>query len=111
MPTLENLVSGAAVEERTGAKPYDIPQDDALWDQLAEYLAHGLRNTIYYWSPDTIVLGGSMITGTPAIPIENIKHHTEFILGNDMDVPKIKVASLRDDSGLYGAMALLAEKD
>lgn len=111
LPTLENLVSGAAVEERTGAKPYDIPQGDAMWDQLAEYLAHGLRNTIYYWSPDTIVLGGSMITGDPSIPIENIKKHTALILGDDMAIPDIKKASLKDDSGLYGAMALLGMKD
>lgn len=111
LPTLENLVSGAAVEERTGMKPYDIAQDDALWDQLANYLAHGLRNTIYYWSPDTIVLGGSMITGDPKIPIENIRRHTALVLGEDMEVPDIKAASLKDDSGLYGAMALLASRD
>lgn len=111
LPTLENLVSGAAVEERTGSKPYDIPQEDAIWDQLAEYLAHGLRNTILYWSPDTIVLGGSMMVGDPVIPIENVKRHTELILGDDMEIPDIKAAKLKDDSGLYGAMALLAEQD
>lgn len=107
LPTLENLVSGAAVEERTGAKPYDIPQDDAIWDQLANYLAHGLRNTIYYWSPDTIVLGGSMVTGDPAIPIENIRRHTVAVLNDDIAVPEIRAAKLKDDSGLYGAMVLL----
>ncbi len=111
LPTLENLVSGAAIEERTGAKPYDIPQDDAIWDQLANYLAHGLRNTIYYWSPDTIVLGGSMITGDPAIPLENIKRHTEMVLADDIAVPELKVAKLKDDSGLYGAMVLLGQID
>lgn len=108
IPTLENLVSGTALEERTGAKPYDIPQDDAIWDQLAEYLAHGLRNTILYWSPDTVVLGGSMITGDPAILIDNIKRHTELVLGDDMEIPEIKKAKLKDESGLYGAMAFLA---
>lgn len=111
IPTLENLVSGAAVEERTGVKPYDIPQGDAIWDQLANYLAHGLRNTIYYWSPDTIVLGGSMITGDPAIPVKNIARHTELLLEEGLDVPAIKAASLKDDSGLYGAMVLLSQQD
>ncbi len=52
-----------------------------------------------------------MITGSPAIPIENIRKHTELILGDDMAVPEIKKASLKDDSGLYGAMALLGMKD
>ena len=111
LPTLENLVSGAAVEERTGMKPYDIPQDDAMWDQLANYLAHGLRNTIYYWSPDTIVLGGSMMVGDPVIPIENVRSHTALVLGEEMSIPDIRAASLKDDSGLYGAMALLGMSD
>lgn len=111
LPTLENLVSGTAVEERTGEKPYEIPQEDAMWDQLANYLAHGLRNTIFYWSPELIVLGGSMITGNPAIPIENIQKHTKNILGEEVDVPEIKKAKLGDESGLYGAMALLAEQE
>lgn len=109
LPTLENLVSGSAIEERTGNKPYDIPQEDAIWDQLANYLAHGLRNTIYYWSPDTIVLGGSMITGNPSIPLQNIKRHTEMVLADDIAVPELKIAQLKDDSGLYGAMAMLGE--
>jgi glucokinase len=51
-PTLENLVSGTALAERFGVKAYEIPQSDVVWDELADYLAQGLRNTILYWSPD-----------------------------------------------------------
>lgn len=111
LPTLENLVSGTAVEERTGENPKEIPQGDALWDQLAFYLAHGLRNTILYWSPDLIVLGGAMITGDPVIPIENIRKHVAKVLGEDMPAPRIERAALKDDAGLYGAMALLANAE
>lgn len=111
VPTLENLVSGTAIEERTGENPKDIPQGDAIWDQLAFYLAHGLRNTILYWSPDLIVLGGAMITGDPVIPIENIRKHVAAVLGEDMPPPRIERAALKDDAGLYGAMALLASKE
>jgi len=111
LPTLENLVSGTALEERTGQKPYDIPQEDAVWDQLANYLAHGLRNTILYWSPDTIVLGGSMMTGNPVIPIEKVAQYTAELMGDSVPLPNIIKAELKDDSGLYGAMALLADLD
>lgn len=111
LPTLENLVSGTAVEERTGEKPYEIPQEDAIWDQLAYYLAHGLRNTILYWSPDTIVLGGSMMTGNPLIPIEAVRKHTAAALGEDIPLPKIEKAALKDDSGLYGAMVMLGQQE
>ncbi|MFT5037331.1 MAG: putative NBD/HSP70 family sugar kinase [Candidatus Azotimanducaceae bacterium] len=106
-PTLENLVSGSALEKRSGQKPYDIPQDDAVWDQLAEYLAFGLRNTILYWSPHAIVLGGSMIVGDPRIFLDDIVKHTNQVLGGDYECPDILDAKLGDFGGLYGAMALL----
>lgn len=111
LPTLENLVSGTAVEERTGVKPYDIPQEDAIWDQLANYLAHGLRNTILYWSPEKIVLGGSMMTGNPVIPINKVTQYVAEVLDENVPIPTIEVAKLKDDSGLYGAMALLSEQE
>ncbi len=106
-PTLENLVSGTAVEERTGVKPYEIDQSDAIWDQLAYYLAHGLRNTILYWSPDIIVLGGSMIVGDPRILLDDIIKHTNDVLGDTAPCPLIVDAKLGDEAGLYGAMTLL----
>lgn len=109
-PTLENLVSGSAVERRFGMKPYEIPQSDAVWDQLANYLAHGLRNTVLYWSPDTIVLGGSMIVGDPRIILNDIMRHTEAVLEGVAPVPDIVDATLGDEGGLYGAMALLQQK-
>lgn len=109
-PTLENLVSGAAVEARMGVKPYEIDQNDAIWDQLAFYMAHGLRNTILYWSPDIIVLGGSMIVGDPRIFLEDIIKHTNEVLGDLTPCPLIMDAKLGDNGGLYGAMALLQQQ-
>jgi predicted NBD/HSP70 family sugar kinase len=106
-PTLDSLVSGPAVEARMGSKPEDIPQSDAIWDQLAFYLAHGLRNAILFWSPDIVVLGGSMITGNPNIPLDAIVGHTNDVLGDVVPCPLIVEAKLGDNGGLYGAMALL----
>ena len=106
-PTLENLVSGTAVEERFGTPAPDIPQSDALWDELAEYLGQGLRNTILYWSPDVIVLGGSMITGDPAIPVDAIRKYTTESLDGFVSTPFITQAKLGDEAGLYGALAIL----
>ncbi len=109
-PTLENLVSGAAVKERMGVEPYEIPQEDAIWDQLAYFLAHGLRNTILYWSPDVIVLGGSMVVGDPRIFLDDIVKHTNEVLDDITPCPLILDATLGDNGGLYGAMALLSDK-
>ena len=110
VPTLENLVSGTAVESRLGIKPYDIPQEDVIWDELAGYLAQGLRNTILYWSPEVIVLGGSMITGTPRIQIEAIRKATVEVLDSFVASPFITVAKLADEAGLYGAIALIKQQ-
>lgn len=106
-PTLENLVSGSGVESRMGMKPYEIPQEDSIWDELAEYLAQGLRNTILYWSPEVIILGGSMIIGDPKIPLDAIRKYTVEVLDGFVECPFITEAKLGDEAGLYGAMALL----
>lgn len=109
-PTLENLVSGTAVAERMGIKPEEIDQEDAIWDQLAYFLAHGLRNSILYWSPDVIVLGGSMIIGDPRILLDDIVKHTNQVVGDIVPCPLILDAKLGDKAGLYGAMALLQQQ-
>jgi predicted NBD/HSP70 family sugar kinase len=108
VPTLENLVSGSALEARVGSKPYDIPQSDVIWEELAGYLAQGLRNTILYWSPDTIILGGSMMIGDPKIPLESVRRATVEVLGGFVPCPFITTAKLGDEAGLYGALAILA---
>ncbi len=109
-PTLENLVSGTAVAERFGMKAEDIPQSDVVWNELAEYLAQGLRNTILYWSPDVIILGGSMITGNPAISVDAVRKYTVETLQGFVDSPLIIMAKLGDEAGVHGAMALLKAK-
>lgn len=108
-PTLENLVSGSGLEARLGVKPYDLPQEDMVWDELAEYLAHGLRNTILYWSPDVIILGGSMILGDPKIELDKIRKYTVQVLDNFVPCPFITTSTLGDEAGLYGGMAFLKQ--
>lgn len=109
-PTLENLISGTAVAQRFGIKAYEIPQTDIIWNELAEYLGQGLRNTILYWSPDAIVLGGSMIIGDPRIEIDTIRKYTVEALDGFVDAPLITTAQLGDSAGLYGAMAILKKR-
>ncbi len=109
-PTLENLTSGTALEKRRGVKPYEIAQDDHVWEELAGYLAIGLKNTIVYWSPDIIVLGGSMIVGDPRILLKDIQKYTKEALGDLLPCPRIVDATLKDEGGIYGAMALLDQK-
>jgi len=109
-PTLENMVSGTAVKQRFGVEPYEIPQTDVLWDDLAGYLGYGLRNTMLYWSPDAIVLGGSMIIGDPAIKVDAVRKATTHALDNFEPTPLIVEAKLGDEAGLWGGLAILARR-
>jgi len=104
-PTLENLISGTALENRMHVKPYEIDQTDVVWDELAGYLGQGLLNTIYYWSPDVIVLGGSMIIGDPRIQIQAIRKATVEAIAGRVPCPYITTAQLGDEAGLFGCLA------
>lgn len=107
--TLEELISGTAVEMRFGKKPYEISQGDPVWDELAKYFAIGLKNTILYWSPDVIVLGGSMVVGVPRILLSDIDRHVREMMKDYPSLPDLKDATLKNLGGLYGAL-VLAEK-
>jgi glucokinase len=104
--TLEDMISGKALEKRTGKHPKEIT-DFAVWDEHAKILAVGLNNIIVEWSPDCVVLGGSMITGDPAIPLDKTEQYLKEILKFSPKLPAIKKAELGDFGGLYGALAYL----
>ena len=103
---LESYISGTAFMERFGKKPHEI-SDQTVWEETARILAFGLHNTIVHWSPDIVVLGGSMITGNPAISIEHIKNYLRDILKIFPDLPELKKAELGDRGGLQGALTYL----
>jgi predicted NBD/HSP70 family sugar kinase len=109
-PTLENLISGSAVAQRMGTPAETIPEDDIIWTELAGYLASGLRNTALYWSPDAIILGGSMMLGTPRIPLDAVRQETVRVLDDIIPCPFITLGTLGDTAGLYGAMVLLQQR-
>lgn len=107
--TLEHTVSGTAVEKRFNKKPYDIPQSDGLWVELAGHLARGLHNTTVHWSTDVLVLGGSMIVGDPAILIPDIEKSLKEVTCIKRELPVIKKAELGAVGGLFGALAYAAK--
>ena len=103
--TLEQLVSGTGVKARYNKDPREI-QDEKIWDELARLLAIGLNNTIVHWSPDIVVLGGAMILGNPAIPLDKVRKHLKDILTIFPELPPLRKAALGDAAGLYGALEL-----
>jgi len=111
-PTCEDAsmlgyASGAATERRFNMKPYEV-RDPQVWENMALWVAYMLNNTIVHWSPDVVVMGGSMITGDPAIPLDRIRGHLERILSYPK-LPEIKHAELGDFGGMYGAMEFVRQ--
>lgn len=106
---LEDLVSGTAMTYRFGVKAYEI-KDQNLWDEeLPRLLAYGLHNTILHWSPDVVVLGGSMIVGDPAINVEQTNEHLRNISKIFPELPAVKKAELGDFGGIHGALAFVRQ--
>lgn len=100
---LEAYVSGTAVEKRFGKKPFEI-HDDKIWNELAKFLAYGLHNVIVHWSPDIVVLGGSMMKEV-GIPVPVVREYLTSMLKIFPSIPAIEKATLADFGGLYGALA------
>lgn len=99
---LEGYISGSAITERYDKKPYEIT-DEKFWDEMARLLAYGLNNTIVHWSPDIVVIGGSMMKKI-GIPIDRVRAHLKGILHIYPELPLIEHSSLEDIGGLHGAL-------
>jgi predicted NBD/HSP70 family sugar kinase len=105
LETFEELVSGSAIHKKYGMHPRDIPKDSHIWEDLARITAIGVHNIILEWSPDTIVLGGSMFNDI-GIPVARVEEHLKTIMHKFTTIPRVVHSELKDDGGLYGALAL-----
>ena len=76
--TFEELVSGRAIAARFNIPPRELGKDHPVWDELARLTARALHNAIAHWSPDRIVIGGSMMNEV-GIPIDRIWTHLQAL--------------------------------
>lgn len=105
---LEGLVSGTAVRKKFGVDPRNLDSVETR-NGLADTLADGLRQVIARWSPETIVLGGSMMVGINPIPITRVEETLSMLLAGVAPMPHIKIAELADSGGLWGGLARLTQ--
>ena len=101
---LEAYISGYAIEKIHQQKPQDL-NNPLAWDEIAKYLSIGLNNTILHWSPDIVVIGGSIGL---AIPLDYIQKH----LNKNLKIftpPTVIKAKLKDEAGLLGALQYLKQ--
>lgn len=99
---LETYVGGSYIEKIYHQKAQEL-KDDGIWEEITRYLSIGLNNTIVHWSPDIVVLGGSVME---SLPLEKVIKHLKNTLKIFPQAPQIVKASLGHDGGLYGALNL-----
>lgn len=105
---LMDLISGTAISEKYGVHPKEIDKDSPVWEELARYTAFGLHNTILHWSPERVVLGGSMFNEI-GIPVDRVRVHLQEIMKAFPEIPEIVHSSLGDAGGLWGGLARLKQ--
>lgn len=107
--TLEEMVSGTAVMKAFGTKPRELGAENPVWEELAEIFAYGLHNTIVHWSPNRVVLGGSMFNEI-GISVQSVERHVIEIMKKFPIVPEIVHSTLGDVGGLHGGLELLRQR-
>jgi predicted NBD/HSP70 family sugar kinase len=105
-PTFEALVSGHAISQLYGVAPAALAPDHPVWEELARIVAIGLHNTVAYWSPDRIVVGGSMMKDV-GISLDRVRAHFAALPRKNPATPEILRAALGDFGGLWGGLARL----
>lgn len=101
---LESFASGSALEKKYGTEAFADPAHP-LWKEAARMLACGVYNTILYWSPTSVVLGGSLFRHEGMLDL--ITEHLSGLPSVLPVMPDIKCGTLGDISGLYGALVLI----
>jgi mannose-6-phosphate isomerase len=102
--TFEQLVSGSGLERRLGKPAKELPRE--AYDEMIPILAAGLFNIILEWSPEVLVLGGSLLNEGNGYSIDALKKELAGMSDFSLILCDIVHASLGDNNGLYGAFAV-----
>lgn len=103
--TLESLISGGALTRAFGKDSRLIPREE--YRRRLPLFAAGIVNAILFWSPDVLVLGGSLMNQADGyelpLLIDEVKKREHMY----PKLPDIRLAELADEAGLMGAAELL----
>lgn len=102
--SFSQIVSGQAIWDSYKKHAEDLGQSEV--QKLLPMLAVGIYNSIVFWSPEVLVIGGSLMNEDTAFRIEYVKKALQEIK-TEMRLPtEVRKAELGDNSGLYGAMVM-----
>lgn len=101
---LESYIAGSYLKSLYGASAENI-KDEAIWTEISKYLSLGLNNTIVHWSPNIVILGGSI---SEKVPLDILNS----LLSKQLQIfpkPEVIKGSLAQEAGLYGALELVKD--
>lgn len=105
---IEGLVSGPAIEKRTGIKGADLPSDHEVWDYVADYLGQAIANYTLTLAPERVVLGGGVMHQDQLL--DKVRTQVEKALANYVELPAmtdyIQLPKLGDNAGITGSLLL-----
>lgn len=102
----ESLVSGSALRLKYG-RPAEQISDPKVWNKMNELIGLGLINICLLWSPEVIILGGSLMNKLSLVQCRQIvKRRLKLYPA----IPKIVRSRLGDQAGLLGALAYLKQQ-
>lgn len=104
--SFESLASGKAIKKKFGDKAENI-FDKSTWNKIIKNVSIGVCNSIYFWSPEIIVLGGG-VTSSEMFDLNLLKKEVKKkILKTYPKSPLIVKSVLGDFSGIWGGIAYL----
>lgn len=103
----EALCSGTAFAITYGVKP-EFCEDDRIWEEHAEITSQGLANVITLWTPDILVIGGSLVKAGPKFTKPLIAKTKEKI--TLYKCPKIEISKMEDENVLLGGFIYQNQK-
>jgi len=109
MRTLEDVAGGASLTEEFGHPPEEL--EHAVVEGRIRALAIGLYNVLRLWSPDVLILGGSLMNDTTGYPLDAVAREIASLSVPLPVLPPIARSALGDDAGLRGALVLAADEN
>lgn len=103
---LETYVGGFYLKRMYGQEASQIT-DEHIWDEVSRNLSIGLANITVLWSPEVIVIGGSV---SKSLPLDKVRSYTKQYVSVFPDIPLITLGTLGAQAGLYGALSLLSSQ-
>ena len=100
-------ISGRGIETHYGRKGEEI-NDPVVWEDVTRQLCMGLLNTIYHWSPEILILGGSVMQ---RISLDRLREAMKERVRVYPELPVIERAVLGELGGLEGALHIARNPD